>query len=262
MLHSLRALLAGLLWLCALVPPLLLAVHWWASPLAALQLGAVLWVAVVWIARVVGVAAIVALLAWPPFLPSLRVALQRLRGQMSVPRGPVLEAQARLRHFENPADHAVLGRSYRELGQLPRAVGHLTRALELEPDNTAARAALGQTLLELGDLQGALDHLGRVVQADERHAFGQPLLLLGEVLQRGGRPREAVTVLQRHEQLNGENPRAQLAQARALLALGEKARAREVLRRAAAKPPPGRRPTAQESLMRARAKALLWWRRA
>ncbi|MGA0058955.1 MAG: tetratricopeptide repeat protein [Planctomycetota bacterium] len=200
-----------------------------------------------------------ALLAWPPFLPGLRLWLARVRDRMSVDQGPMLTAQDRLRHFETAPDHVTVGLAQLRLGQAGKAIPHFGRALQLEPTHVAARFHLGRALLQVGALDKARLALADVVRIDPAHAFGRALLELAEACERTGDDATAERILADHERSHGPHRRADLARGRLALQRGDREAARVFLDRAAAPPGAGtRRLTPDEAFDRARARVLRW----
>lgn len=197
------------------------------------------------------------LVAWPPFVPGLRLWLARMKDRMSVDQGPMLTAQDRLRHLETAPDHVTVGLAQLRLGQAARAIPHFGRALALEPTHVAARFHLGRALLQLGAVGEAKLALADVVRTDPGHAFGRAMLELAEACERTGDDETADRILADHERAHGPHRRAALARGRIALRRGDRAAARAHLDQAAARPPAGtRRLTPDESFDRARARVL------
>jgi tetratricopeptide (TPR) repeat protein len=256
MLWSVRTAFACLLWLTAAVPLGLYALHQ-RSPEAAVRAVLIGGNVVSW-ALVVGLlGGAAALVAFPPFLPALRLWLRRLRMQLGTDLGPLREAQARLRHLETAADHFVAGRVLLQQGRVREAAMHLDRAVHIDPHHAGSRYYLGLALAKVGQLQEAADQLVAAVQLDRSHAFGAALLELGIVLGRGGADAQAVEILAQHEREFGEHRRAMLHRARALHRLGRRDEALEVLRRAARPAAEGRALTLEDQLARAQARIAL-----
>jgi tetratricopeptide (TPR) repeat protein len=246
--------------LCALSgTALVLAVLAHASPALALQivepLGALLGSLATYAVPVVGLL----LVAWPPFVPGLRLWLARMKDRMSVDQGPMLTAQDRLRHLETAPDHVTVGLAQLRLGQATRAIPHFGRALALEPAHIAARFHLGRALLQVGALEEAKLALAEVVRTDPGHAFGRAMLELAEACERTGDDATADRILVDHERAHGPQRRAALARGRIALRRGDRETARAYLDQAAARPQAGsRRLTPDEAFDRARARVLRW----
>lgn len=185
------------------------------------------------LAIAVAVAALAAVLLWPPSILAMRIWLQRQKEKLGVDERPLQEAQARLAHFENAADLSTLGRGWLRRGDAKRAATALARAVELDPQSAGICWLLGEALRELGDLRGAAAALRRAVELDETIGFGAALLAWGTVLERLGDPSAAEAVLSRHEARHGPSRRADLVRARAARARGDRAAAAAFLERAA-----------------------------
>lgn len=201
----------------------------------------------------------IALIAWPPFVPGIRLWLARMRDRMSVDQGPMLTAQDRLRHLETAPDHVTVGLAQLRLGQAARAIPHFGRALALDPSHVAARFHLGRALLQVGAVDEARLALADVVRMDPAHAFGRARLEFAEACERTGDDVAADHALADHERDYGPQRRPDLARGRIALRRGDRSAARAFLDRAAASPQAGtRRLTPDEAFDRARARVLRW----
>jgi len=76
---------------------------------------------------------VVLLLLYPPTIPFVRLQAGRVWRQLGTDGGPLFDGLARLRHLETHADHLLVGRMARHLGNHQLAREHLTRAHELDP---------------------------------------------------------------------------------------------------------------------------------
>ncbi len=199
---------------------------------------------------------IVAVLFWPPFLPGLRLWLRRSKDRMSVDQRPLHEANARLKHFENAADHLTAGRTWLRMGAFRQALPHLVRSVELDGDSAQGRYQLGLALFGIGQLEAACQQLGRAVAIDPSHAFGDALLVHGLALERGGKGEAAEAALAQHEARFGASRRADLARARIALQRGDAAAAARLLARASRPPEGGMKLPPEEALARAKARVL------
>ncbi len=252
-----RLYFAALLWLIALVPVGLFALQL-NSPLEAVEIsqGAE---GVLWRGFQIGLAIlVVAALLYPPFLPSLRLALRRVRNRMSVDQGPMYRALEELRHLETAANHLVVARTMRNMGNLRGAVSHVLRAVELEPDGLAARFLYGCLLREAGQPQAAAEQLARVVAAEADHAFGEAQVQLGLAQLQAGKESEALTTLEKHAANFGGSRKTFYWIARAHRALGRAEDAHTALRRAAQPPQEDVRLSHEDIIYRARARVGLW----
>jgi len=252
---SLRTLFAVALWSVALVPPALLLANL-SSPVAAVQIALTLEAGLGWGATAAVGGVIAALLLYPPFLPGMRLALNRMKSRLSADIGPLREAQGRLQHLETAADHLIAGRALLAQRKLVESVAHLTRAVELDPTHTASRYHLGLALVRAGHLQAAAEQLSQVVEVDPAHAFGAAMLELGVVLERGGADQPAVGVFERHDREFGWNRRSGYHHARSLARIGRREEALTLLRKTARAPDQGKLPL-EEELLRARARVAL-----
>lgn len=195
-----------------------------------------------------------ALIAWPPAIPWLRLWWKEARDRMRVDHGPMLEATARLEHFESAADHLIVGRTLLRIGQPNRALRHLMRAVELEPDAVQNAYFCGRALLAVGAYPVALRALTHAAKLDPEYAFGDLLIDLARAQMRNGQPEAAEQTLARHEQRFGAAPTVDLLRAQLAVARDEPERAREFFSRAAAKPPVATVVSPRDRLARARAR--------
>ncbi len=254
---SSRIYFAALLWLIALVPAGLFALQL-NSPLEAVEIsqGAE---GVLWRGFQIGLAIlVVAALLYPPFLPSLRLGLRRVRNRLSVDQGPMYRALVELRHLDTAANHVVVARTMRNMGNLRGAVAHVLRAVELEPDGLAARFLYGCLLREAGQPQAAAEQLARVVAAEADHAFGEAQVQLGLSQLQAGKESEALTTLEKHAADFGGSRKTFYWIARAHRALGRAEDARTALHRAAEPAGEDERLTPEDIVYRARARVGLW----
>ena len=117
----------------------------------------------------VALVTLAALVLYPPFLPTAKLALRRLRSRLGTDLGPLREAEGRLRNFETAADHLTAGRVLYHQGRLHEALPHLIRAVEIDPRHAASRYQLGldirATSMELSDEQRReLKQLGYIAE--------------------------------------------------------------------------------------------------
>src|SRR5688572_25050191 len=99
---SLRSITLAIVWLVALWPVMLIAVHA-ASPLAAVQM---VQVAGSWLVRLaIGAGALAVLLGilWPPFLPGLRLRWSRMRERLRQDPAQLHSVLSGLQHLETAA---------------------------------------------------------------------------------------------------------------------------------------------------------------
>ncbi len=133
-------------------------------------------------------------------------------------------------HF--PDAHRNLGLALLLAGEPAKAGAHLERALSEAPEDQDARAYLGEALLQQGKPAEAILHLERVIRQNHTHV--RAMTSLGFALAQLGRPAETILYFQRAIALQPDAPLPRLGLARAFLALGNTAAAREqseILRR-------------------------------
>lgn len=253
---SIRPVFAASLCGLALIPPVLFAVHS-ASPDAAVRLVQTGGVVVRYAAMVSAAMVALGMLLYPPFLPSLRLAVARAKSRLGTDQTPLREAKARLQHLETAADLLVAGRASLALGKVDDSIGHLSRAVELDPTHAASRYQLGLALAHAGQLQASAEQFSRVIEQDPAHAFGAAMLELGVVLERLADDERAVAMLERHDKEFGANRRNLFHRARALSRLGRRDDAIEILRQAAKPPEANIKLPVEEELVRARARVAL-----
>ena len=99
----------------------------------------------------------------------------------------VMEAEARANAEE------ILAFFYREQGDLARAREHMEGAVTAMPGNRRQWGPLGEVQLALGDTAAAIESLSLAMDSPRA---GRTAPLLGEVLTKQGRPREAIAVLE------------------------------------------------------------------
>jgi tetratricopeptide (TPR) repeat protein len=251
-----RLCFAFALWFAAAIPVLIYGAYA-VSPSLAVRAAHAISRGVEWLLWGTLLVGVLLALVYPPFFPGIRLWLRRAKLRLSVSEAPLQQALARLRSFENPDDHLVAGRAFRERGSLPRALPHLLRAVQLAPEHVSARYQLALALLEVGQVEEAISQLGIVLERDERHAYGQPFIQLASALVRAGRHARALDALQRHAALHGETREAACLAARIHTFLGERDAARAALERAASPPAQGQRMTLEEEYARGKARAAL-----
>ncbi|HVV81775.1 MAG TPA: tetratricopeptide repeat protein, partial [Kofleriaceae bacterium] len=124
--------------------------------------------------------------------------------------------------------YLALGRAWRGLGELDKAIRELRKAVAEAPDDAAARAALGDALLsdDRTSSTEARAHLERAAEAEPAPALA--LLDLGELALADGLTAAAGSYLERAREAAaaGHGPTARGLQVAALVGLGDLARAR------------------------------------
>ena len=252
-----RAAFAVLLWLVAAWPVTLIAIAA-SSPVRAVRLENAILGTLGFAVTVAGGLAALALLLWPPFWPSVRLGLQKLKLRLSINRLPTLEALDRLRSFENPADHLVAGRGLLAQGLARQAVPHLSRAMQMDPTDLRARFSLAQAAQQLGAHADAEALLAGLVEQDPEHGFGDAMLHLARIRLRLGAAEPAAQGLERFLARFGKKREALFLLAKARLDLGDRARATAVFRDATRPLAPEERRDPNNAYWRARSRVLSW----
>jgi len=138
-----------------------------------------------------------------------------------------LASQTReLGQVDTPQMRGKLGRLLLLNGRPAQALAPLGEAVDWEPENPEWHYRLGQARLRTGDRTGGVEALAHAAELDERHAYGEVLLLLGEARLGAGQAEQALVSLERFEALQGPSPRSAYWRGRALAALGRKEEAR------------------------------------
>lgn len=256
-----RLLLVALLWCAALLPPALMAVSLW-SPPAAVSVAwwgsRIAWNVLGWSAVAFAFAALV----WPPFLPGLRVRARRLAGRMSTNKNQLRDALARLAHLETAQSHLEVARLAHQLGNARQALPHAVKAVEIDPELLSARFTLAQVLDEVGQRKEAIRQCRIVLRDDPDHAFGKAQQALGEMLLRDGQVEDAIAALTAHAKIHSANRSSAFSLASAYQRAGNKAEAARWFGEAARNPREGESLSAEDALVRARARGRLWGRGA
>jgi tetratricopeptide (TPR) repeat protein len=252
-----RKAFAGLLWGAALVAPAL-----YVSSLSA-PVNTVLFAAqardyLVYGAAGCGAVLALLLLIYPPFLPFVRLQMAEIKRRLGTDHKPLYDGLYRLQHLETHADHLQVGRSARNLGQLPLALGHLSRAFEMDQTHLAGRYELGRVLCELGQFAPAAAALETVVQEDEGHGYGDALLLLGQAYAGTGDLEPAASTLRQQLALFPGNRQVHLRLAKVLGKLGDSAACIAELEKAAQPRTKAERFDTAQQLARAQARVALW----
>jgi tetratricopeptide (TPR) repeat protein len=257
---SLRNLAVIAVWLLALWPALLFAVHL-GSPVTAVDLTRT---ANDWSVRgslAAGILAVVLTVLWPPFLPGLRLRWVRVRERLRQDPAQLQSVLSGLQHLETAAARLDAGRLLLAAGRPAEARMQLERAVALAPELTTARFLLGRAQRRTDPAAAAMT-LASVVQEEPDHAFGTAMLELAEALAAAGGTEQAVAILVRHEREHTGTRCSYLLRARLWRRLGNMPACGKDLAAAAAPPPPGQRLSLQESYCRAQARAarLTWGR--
>jgi tetratricopeptide (TPR) repeat protein len=247
-------LLAGGLW------PFALAVVHQRSPLAAVDAVLALQ-SLAGSATVYGlVGAAVLALAWPPFLPSVRLQLRTLLLQLQQDQRALQRALVELRHIDTAQRRLAAGRLALALDRPQLAVEQLQAALQLEPSLPRARYQLGCALMALSRRAEAAVELRAAVAAEPDQAFGDAQLQLGLCLHQLGERDEAFAVLAAHAAAHGGSRKSHYWLAVAADAIGDRAAADAALQFASAPPQPGLPWTAEDAYWRSKARVRRWRR--
>ena len=145
-------------------------------------------------------------------------------------------------------------RTLLRIGQPNRALRHLMRAVELEPDAVQNAHSCGRALLAVGAYPVALRALEHAAKLDPEHAFGDLLIDLARAQMRNDLREAAEQTLARHERRFGAAPTVDLMRAQIAVARDDPAQAREFFSRAASKPPVATVISPRDRLARARAR--------
>ncbi|MBI5155355.1 tetratricopeptide repeat protein, partial [Candidatus Poribacteria bacterium] len=132
-----------------------------------------------------------------------------------------------LRHLERKAAEVGTQATYRDIadlhfcsGDYERAVGALTRALDMEPEDLRSQFQAGVSLVALGRSSEALPHLEYVLHEDPKYQYGETYLALANAHLELGAKEEAGAILARtSRQFN--LPEASVKHARMLIERGE-----------------------------------------
>ena len=80
--------------------------------------------------------------------------------------------------------HFIMGLDALDAGKLARALTHLRRAVDLEPELSKARLALGKGLLEMAEPEEAMEHLQIVLETEPANAEAQLALAASMAMDR------------------------------------------------------------------------------
>jgi tetratricopeptide (TPR) repeat protein len=133
----------------------------------------------------------------------------------------------RLEEVDSPYNHGKAGALLLARGRAARAVPHLERAAQGEPDSAEWQYRLGCALLALRKPNDARVALERCVAIDEEYAYGAAQLRLAEALLAAGAAERALEVLDRAERNHGLTPESAYRRGRTLRALGRRDAARK-----------------------------------
>jgi len=205
---------------------------------------------------VLGLATLVALVAFPPFVAWLRLIVHRIRLSFGSDRGPLLKALGELQHFESAARHLEVGRLALGRSELQLAATHLGRAVELDPDVAGANYQFGLLLFRIGQVPMARAAFERAERLDPGHAFGNAVLEAGRCALVLGDEAAAVQLLEQHERAHGGNRKSHYWLGKARAANGDPDGARKAMQLAAEAP--RQQLSAEDNWFRALARVWLW----
>jgi len=121
----------------------------------------------------------------------------------------------RLSAVESPHNQGKLGTMFLAQGRARRALPHLRRAVEGEPEVAEWHYRLGCALLKVHEREEAAAALARCVAIHEEHAYGAAQLRLAESLTALGRLDEALETLGTFERNHGPSPESAYRRGRA-----------------------------------------------
>ena len=121
-----------------------------------------------------------------------------------------------------------LGMTFIELGELVKAIEHLQKCIQLDPDYSNAYVALGLAYYRQGDLQNARDHFLQAIRANPNNLFA--LRNMGSLFRKEGDSVKSLYYLRRAFGLNPYDPRTLLGLALAYRDLRDIERAERCFR--------------------------------
>jgi len=131
----------------------------------------------------------------------------------------------------NPRDadaHVQLALIYLYRRQETKALEHLDRALEIDPNEIDANYEMGKFAREHGDLQKALDHFANVVAQNDKHSLSEVWREIGATYLAANMLNEAQDALEKFVDRRSGDPEGLYYLGRVLKAKGEDARATEM----------------------------------
>ena len=160
----------------------------------------------------------------------LGVALTRL-SELGVRRARMGSRMRELEAVDSPHNQGKLGSLLLGGGSAARAVPHLERAVEGEPESAEWRYRLGQALLRTGQGARAVEVLQAAAAIDEEHAYGGVQLALAEARLRNGDAAGALAALDTFDRNHGPSPESAYRRGIALRKLGRRDEAAASLRK-------------------------------
>jgi len=135
----------------------------------------------------------------------------------------------------NPKDadaHVQLGLIYQQRRQDAKALEHFTKALEIDPDEIDANFQMGKISREKGELQQALDHFAIVVGLEDKYSLNEIWREIGATYLDANMFKEAADALEKYVDRRPVDPEGLYYLGRALKALGNGDRARDMFEQA------------------------------
>ncbi len=135
----------------------------------------------------------------------------------------------------NPKDadaHVQLGMIYLGRRQEAKALDHLNKAVEIDPDEIDANYELGKLARNKGDLQASLDHFAVVLEQNDKHALSEIWREVGATYLSANMLDEACNALEKFADRRSADVEGLYYLGKALKARGETERAREVFNEA------------------------------
>ena len=120
-------------------------------------------------------------------------------------RRPPRSTQSRSSAASDVYKRQDLGTAYLALNDLQKAMRHLRRAVEIDPNRATFRSNLGYGLLSLGDTTGAIEQCRKALELDAK--LGSAWINLGTALARTGKRQQARQAFERAVALDPTDPR-------------------------------------------------------
>ncbi|MBL8862254.1 MAG: tetratricopeptide repeat protein [Planctomycetes bacterium] len=151
---------------------------------------------------------------------------------------------------DTPHNQGKLGALLLASGRARRAIPHLERAAQGEPERAEWHHRLGAARLAVGDPRAATLALERALAADPDHAFGVPRLRLAEARLAAGEAAGSLAAAEAFETRHGPSAESAYRRGLALRALGRQTEARAAFAAV---------PGLARTLGRAGRRAGAWW---
>jgi len=135
----------------------------------------------------------------------------------------------------NPRDadaHVQLGLIYLERRQEPRALEHLRKAFEIDPNEIDANYELGKIARRDGNLQQAIEHFSVVVEQNDKHSLSEVWREIGATYLEAGMLNEAREALEKFVDRRSFDAEGLYYLGRVLKQQGETDKAREMFEQA------------------------------